>query len=421
MKKSTIFNLFFWITISIAVIVTGISLSMRGGRDLKVGLYGVEQVSHGKSPYENYSDSNRPLFRYAPGMAILQSPFILKSKMIKPLDFSYPIDFKEMLPSIFAWYLVELAAIALSGLILLQLIPPSSKEAGIKNLKISLLMAAPFLVYELANSQNKLVSLFFLLAALLLFKKNRVFFSAIFFCLALTVYSPLLIFILYFILRSKGRFILSFAAGVFVIFFLVPSAVFGIGFNNYLLKEWFEHTIKPFSAAVSYVNYLDLRVSNQALPGAIGRLLAPGGTENFHYLISPVSIHFLIRSCSAVIVLLSCIAVWKKHGGASEGLVYMIFLILALILPQYCVYYTWAWTFVFYFATFNYISRPEISAVEKKLLLSAAFFVFFSTCLVGISVLKYFSVIFWATLTLWATAVGILIGQSRKPEAEAPR
>lgn len=407
MRRSPVFNIFFWMFIAVAVIVTGISLSMRGGRDLNVGLYGVDQVSHGKSPYENISDANRPLFRYAPGMAVLQAPFLLKSKKVEPLFYADPITFKDMLPSIYAWYLAELAAIALSALILLQLIPPSAKGEGARNLKISLLLSMPFLLYELANSQNKLVALFFLLAALLLFKKDRMFFSAVFFCLALTVYSPLLVFILYFILKSKGRFIPWFIAGVFIVFFLVPSAVLGIGFNNYLLKEWFERTIKPFSAAASYVNYLDLRVSNQSLPGAVGRLLAPGGTENFLYLIPPVSIHLIIRACSVVIVLLSCIAAWKNSKEASQGLAYSVFLMLALMLPQYCIYYTWAWTFVFYFVALDLNGRVEVSAADKRSLLAASSALFISTCLVGVPFLKNISLIFWATLIFWAVMVKV--------------
>ncbi|MFA5339286.1 MAG: glycosyltransferase 87 family protein [Candidatus Omnitrophota bacterium] len=409
MKRYRVFNIFFWSAVSIAVIVTGISLSMRGGRDLKVGLYGVNQVLHGKSPYDNISDVNRPLFRYAPGMTILQYPFMLGSEMAE-FSAAEPLTFKGMLPSIFAWYLAELAAVALSGLILLRLIRSRTKEEGLLNLKISLLLALPFLLYELSNSQNKLVALFFLLTALLLFKERRMFFSAVYFCLALTVYSPLLVFILYFVLKSRGRFILSFIAGFFVIFFLVPSAVFGIGFNNYLLGEWFDRAIKPFSAAASYVNYLDLRVSNQSLPGAVGRLLAPGGTNNFRYLVSPELIHLLIRGLSAVIVLLSCIAAWKNREESSQGLLYPVFLMLALLLPQYCIYYTWGWTFVIYFAVLNYAARAETPPAGKKFLLAAASALFISTCLVFVPVFKSISLISWATLFLWAAMVKAIIG-----------
>ncbi|MDD4879756.1 MAG: glycosyltransferase family 87 protein [Candidatus Omnitrophica bacterium] len=420
MKRSAVFNIFFWSAVSIAVIVTGVSLSMRGGRDLKVGLYGVDQVMHGKSPYDNISDVNRPLFRYAPGMTILQYPFMLKSKMAEfsPVE---PLAFEGMLPSIFAWYLAELAAVALSGLILLRLIPSRTKEEGRRNLKISLLLAFPFLLYELANSQNKLIALFFLLTALLLFKEKRNFFSAVYFCLALTVYSPLLVFILYFIIKSRGRFIPSFVAGVFVIFFLVPSAVFGIGFNNYLLGEWFDRAIKPFSAASSYVNYLDMRVSNQSLPGAVGRLLAPGGTDDFRYLVSPELIHLIIRALSAVIVLFSCIAAWKNPKEASQGLLYPVFLMLALLLPQYCIYYTWGWTFVFYFAVLNYAGRAEAPEAGGKSLLMASSALFISTCLVFVPVFKSISLISWATLVLWALMIKILIRQApRLKKAGAP-
>ncbi len=416
MKRSATFNIFFWTAVSIAVIATGISLSMRGGRDLKVGLYGVDQVLHGKSPYDNISDANRPLFRYAPGMTIIQYPFMLKSKIVEPSP-TEPLDFKGMLPSVFAWYLAELIAVALSGLMLLRLIPPRTKEEGMRNLKISLLLAFPFLLYELSNSQNKLVALFFLLTALLLFKEKRSFFSAVYFCLALTVYSPLLVFILYFMIKSRGRYIFSFIAGVFIVFFLVPSAVFGIGFNNFLLKEWFDRAIKPFSAAGSYAAYLDLRVSNQSLPGAIGRLLAPGGTTNFHYIISPESIHLVIRVLSVAIVLLSCFVVWKTTVWKSAvwrgpkdsraGLAYPVFLMLALLLPQYCIYYTWAWTFVFYFAALDYAGRADLPPAGKRLLLTASAILFISTCLVFIPALKVISVISWSTLFLWAAMVKV--------------
>ena len=247
------------------------------------------------------------------------------------------------------------------------------------------------------------------------------FFSAVYFCLALTVYSPLLVFILYFIIKSKGRYIFSFIAGVFIVFFLVPSAVFGVGFNNYLLQQWFDRAIKPFSAAASYVTYLDLRVSNQSLPGAIGRLLAPGGTINFHYLVSPVSIHLLIRALSAVIVLFSCIAAWKNSKETSEGLAYPVFLMLALMLPQYCIYYTWAWTFVFYFAALNYAGRKEAPAADKIFLLAASSVLFISTCLAGVSFLKSGSFILWSTMALWAVMVKILIGQTPRLKKAASR
>jgi len=413
MNKTKVLNLFFWIIITVTVIVTGISLCFRDGRDLKVGLYGVEQVKHKKSPYDNFYEPTRPLFRYAPGVTILQRPFMLKSVCVDPFTFVH------ITPSVYAWYLFELLTIALSALILLKLIPAPSKEVGVKNLKIAILMALPFLVYELANSQNKLVALFFMLAALLLFKKKKMFFSAVLFCMALTVYIPLFVFGLYFLLKGRVRFAVSFIAGAIAVFIVVPSLFFGWHFNNFLLREWFTRTLKPFFFTTSYASYLDLRFSNQSLPGAIGRLLVPGGTESFHYLISPALIHIIIRIFSAFIVLFSCIAVWKNSEEARDGLVYSVFLILALILPQYCIYYTWAWTFVLYFAVLNYVGRAETSVREKKFLFVSALFLFLSTCLVGVSFLKYFSVIFWATFILWAAMTGVIIRKGRRVKVGA--
>ena len=60
----------------------GFTLAHRGGKDLKVGLYGVEQAFHTKgSLYFNPTDPSRAIFRYAPGVVILEYPFLLKSKM----------------------------------------------------------------------------------------------------------------------------------------------------------------------------------------------------------------------------------------------------------------------------------------------------------------------------------------------------
>ena len=66
------------------IIGLGFTIPVREGKDLKVGLFGVEQVLHKKSPYENPTDPNRTIYRYAPGLALLEYPFLLKSKLIAP-------------------------------------------------------------------------------------------------------------------------------------------------------------------------------------------------------------------------------------------------------------------------------------------------------------------------------------------------
>ena len=145
----------------------------RGGKDLKVGLFGIEQVLQKKSPYDNPTDPDRPLFRYAPGFTILQYPFLLDSKMISPFKF------KDITPSVQAWYWTEILALLFSAMILLKIVPAPSKEAGIRNLKIAFLLALPLIGYELANCQNKLIALLFMLLAIYLFEKDRHFLSAV--------------------------------------------------------------------------------------------------------------------------------------------------------------------------------------------------------------------------------------------------
>jgi hypothetical protein len=151
------------------------------------------------------------------------------------------------------------------------------------------------------------------------------------------------------------------------------------------------------------------------LPGAIGRIFVSGKTGSFKYLISPLAIHLVIRAFSAIIVLFSCLAVWRQSKKSLQGLGYAIFLILTLILPQYCIYYTWAWIFVLYFAVFNYISYPEVSISRKKLLFVLVCISYISICLIGISGLKSLSFIFWATLFLWAGMVFTLIQEKYSP------
>ena len=69
------------------IIAMAFTIQIREGKDLKVGLFGVEQVLHKKSPYDNPTDPNRTIYRYAPGLAILERPFLLKSKLISPFTF----------------------------------------------------------------------------------------------------------------------------------------------------------------------------------------------------------------------------------------------------------------------------------------------------------------------------------------------
>ena len=395
-KKAPVFNfnIFFIAIISLFVVVMAFVACQRGGRDLKVGLFGAIQTLEKKSPYDNPTDPDRPLFRYAPGFAILQYPFLLKAKMTSPFEF------ENITLSVLLWYLIKIVLLFITGFMLFRLIPCVSKEMSLRNLKISFLLALPLIGYELSNSQNKLPALFFIIASIYFFERDRRFIAAIFFSIALTIYIPLVFFILYFILKDK-KFIFSFITAVFIVFIVLPSLVFGFNFNIYLLKEWFDRAIKPFMLTNSYSSYIDLRASSQSLSSAVGRMFVSGSTGNFKYLISPNAIHIIIKALSAIIVLFSGFAIWKQSKDVSKGLGYSIFLILALILPQYCIYYTWGWVFVLYFSVFNYISYPGVASGKKKILLSSVCISFLSICLIGFSSLKHLFLIFWATVIMW--------------------
>lgn len=273
---------------------------------------------------------------------------------------------------------------------------------------MGILMSLPLMGYELSNGQNKMIALCFMLAAILFFEKKKMLLAAISFSLALTIYVALAPFVLYFLIKEK-RFIFGFIAGALLIFLIIPSLIFGTDFNIFLLKQWFIRCLKPFFLTTSYATYIDMRASSQSLPSAIGRMLASGHTGTFQYLIPPLFIHILIRFFSALIVFFSCIALWKSSKPESKGLGIAIFLMLALILPQYCIYYTWAWLFVFYFAVLNYISFPSIPDRQKKILRALVIILFIASWGISIHVFNLVSVLFWATLALWAGMVVALV------------
>jgi hypothetical protein len=375
----------------------------RGGKDIKVGLYGVEQMLQRQSLYNNPMDLNRPIFRYAPGFTILQAPFLLTSKMTAPYEFD------NITPSVFAWYTASMLAFLLSLLLIMKLIPAESREASMRNLKLSVYMALPLVAYELSNSQNKLIALAFALLAVYMFEKKRNFLSAIFLSIALTIYIPLFFFALYFIFRSRGKYIVSFILGFLTVFIVVPSFIWGIDYNNFVLKDWFMRCLKPFFMTTSYDTYMELRPSSQSLPSAIGRIFVWGQTTPYKYLISPEAIHILIRVLSGSIFIISILTVWRKMKPRLTGLSYTVFLSLALITPSYCIWYTWAYLFVIYYAALNYLSYRDIPANDKKILTSALAILFISSYSIAIMPLNHISVMFFGTLFFWAAAAYVLI------------
>ena len=123
--------------------------------------------------------------------------------------------------------------------------------------------------------------------------------------------------------------------------------------------------LKPFFMTTSYATYMELRPSSQSLPSAIGRIFVIGRSAPYKYLIPPEAIHVVIRILSTTILAVSLLTVWRRLKPKLLGLSYVIFLLLLLITPSYCIWYTWAYLFVLYFATLNYMSYPDIKKKEK--------------------------------------------------------
>lgn len=406
LKKISKTDLLIVIFLVIFVLSLGYSILLRGGRDLNIFLYGAYQAERGQSPYDNPTDMTRPLYRYAPGFLIFQKPYLLNSTPVRPFWF------KDIEASAMAWYVTELLALFFSLLLLRRLMPSVSKQKSFLNLKISFFMALPLIAYELSNSQSKIVALFFLLAALVLFEENRIFLSTIAFQIALTIYIPFIFFLFYFVIRYKKGFLFSFILSFLIIFIVLPSLAFGFRFNLFLLKEWFRTCIQPFSLARDYLSYADLRDSSQSLPSAIGRMFTFDDSRHLWYLVSPVFIHKFIRVFTYVIVLLSCGALFKSRK-ISRSWGYVIFLLLALILPQYVLLYTWAWLFVVYFAVLNHLQDPSVPVKQKKILIGLTGFLALASYMLFIPALLYVSLLFWATFIFWAAMVLVLWSETR--------
>jgi len=390
----------------VAVFITAsiVVIYHRDGKDLKVGLYAISQVQQKKSPYVNPNDPNRSIFRYAPGITILETPFFLKTKVIGP----YILE--NTRPSIYAWFMAEILSLMGSAWFLFKLVPAASALISLRNLKLAFLLALPLIIYEVINSQNKLIALFFMLAAIFLFEKKRPLWSALCFNIALTVYVALLPFLILFLIRDK-KYIISFIVAAVAIFILIPSLVLGVDFNIYLLKQWM-YSLHSFFNTNSYMSYIDLRRSSQSIPSVVGRIFVIGHTNHFKEFISPIFIHIIIRVLSLAVVLCSCFAVWKKPKDTMRGLSYVIFLTLALILPQYCVYYTWCYLFVFYFAVLNYISFTDVPYFQKRTLILLIVFLSLASYTIVFHPFSYFSVLFWATILFWAGLITALLEES---------
>jgi hypothetical protein len=390
------FKIFFAATAVIYIVIVAAATCYRGGKDLKVGLWGVTQVMRNASPYDNPTDPKRPIYRYAPPYAILQKPFLLSSKMTSAFEFDH------MVPSVLMWYLAEIAALIVSAHVLLKLVPAPSKEQALRNLMISFLLASPLIAYELVNCQNKIIALAFLIGGINLFEKKKYLTSAVLFNIAAVVYIPLIFFLIYFAVRGKLRYLISFTAAFLAVFIIFPSVIWGFSFNNYLLKDWFDRCLAPFSFTKTLASYIEMRISSHSLPSAIGRLFVSGNAGAYRYAIPPETLHIIVRVSSYLIIGLSALAVWIRRNSGQKALQYCLLLTLPLLLPSYCLWYTWAWAFVIYYSVMNFALSADAQPRQKKLMAAATIILLLGSYSSAIKQCNQASVLFWSTLIFWA-------------------
>ena len=392
---SFIFSLF-----TIVLIRDGIHLNVK---DLGPGLYGAVKAFHGESPYENPWEPQRTMYRCMPPLALIHRAILFKSKMVGPFHFEH------YRPSVLAWYIIELVALILIGVLALKIVPGEQSKTSNRNLKLAFILAMPLMLYEVCNGQNKVVALCFLMISLFLFERNRLFWSGFFFNWALVMYIPLVFFMIYFLIRSKMRYLFHFVLTGVIVLIVLPSLAWGFKHNLFLLKEWFVSCIKPFAVTNSYATYVDLRRTSQSLPSAIARLFVTGSRQQPVFHISPVLLNIIIKSLSFTIVFVSAFVVFRRSSSTLRGLQYSILFVPALLLPQYTLYYTWAFLFVMYFAIFNFMSFRETPTVGKKALFLVTFLFVLGTCLSGFTAFQRLSVLFLPTILYWLVLVWICL------------
>jgi hypothetical protein len=377
----------------------GIAAVKREGKDLRVGLFGVVQAFSGRSPYDNPTDPPRPLFRYAPGFAIIQALFFLSSRQ----DAGSLFYFWHAGPSIISWYLFEIACLFGMAFILPKLIP---SRRPVATLIVSFLLALPYIIYELVNCQNKIPALFFMLLAVLLFERKSFFASALAFCVALTIYIPLVFFLAYFLIEAGGRYLSRFLCAAAVVFLGIPALVWGPGFSLYLLGEWFDRCIRPFASG-GLAGYVDIRNSSMSFPSALAKLfVSKDAQRQYQFFLDPALLGAIVRISCAAILSVTLLSAWMRRNAGSKGLVYAGFLILALLIPQYCIYYTWSWLIFLYFILLNYrdFSGQRMGKV--------AFILGIQLCAASMCMFmpwaKRFSLLSWSTLVLLC-GIGLIV------------
>ena len=401
-------NTAFIILVSLFVVIVGAASIIRGGNDIKVDIFGAEEVHAGHSPYMNPNDPGRTIYRYAPPFAIMMYPFLAVNKIfgitLSRGDFSASFNYNNITATLTAFYTAKVLMLAGIAYLFLTYMPARRRDKSAVNLKIAFLLASPFIAYELVNNQNKLMALFFLVLALALFENSKPWLSGIFFNLAISIYIPLAAFLLYF-LKYKKSYIMIFGITALIVFIIAPSLIIGFDYNNHLMKEWYVRCLKPFFFSSSYSDFMvELRKNSQSLPSAVGRIFCERTPNGINYHIPPAGISAIIRFLSIFLVISSVLAVWLSSKKA-KGLQISALLILSLLLPSYCLVYTWAYFFIVYFYMFDYMDKAGKDNGIRKIFLGSGIVFFLSMLLMVVEKTFYISLLCWATVILWACLI----------------
>src|SRR5262249_20421753 len=170
------------------------------------------------------------------------------------MDYRYPPFFLvALLPlwylpypvAAYLWYLFSIAQIFALIYVLQRLLPESPARS-----KIGLFLffsVAPYFITILHYGNAHLLATFLLFAALYLMLQKKERWSAVLLALSITIKLTPALFLLYFALKRKWRYLAQ--VGLFLLVInLLPAFYFGLGKNLELLKDWYQHVVvnQPF-------------------------------------------------------------------------------------------------------------------------------------------------------------------------------
>lgn len=189
---------------------------------------------------------------YAAGQSLIsgrQDLYAADFALGQVMDYRYPPFFLvALLPfwylpypvAAYLWYLFSIAQIFALVFVLQKFLPESEDRN-----KIGLLLffsVAPYFITILHYGNVHLLATFLLFTALHLMLQGKERWSAILLALTITIKLTPALFLLYFAMKQKWRYVAQ--VGLFLLVInLLPAFYFGFGKNLELLKDWYQHVV----------------------------------------------------------------------------------------------------------------------------------------------------------------------------------